>query len=102
MKIAMFNVNGINGRLERLLEWLHETSPDIACLQELKTVNAKFPGAALRRAGYRAVWTGEKARNGVAILAKNGEPVLTRTALPGDPSDQECRYVEAAVEGVLI
>ncbi|WKB51830.1 exodeoxyribonuclease III [Eleftheria terrae] len=102
MKIASFNVNGIKGRLARLLEWLEEAAPDVACLQELKTADAGFPAEALRQAGYHAVWRGQRGYNGVAILARGEPPVLTRRALPGDDSDTEARYVEAAVDGVLV
>ncbi len=102
MKIATFNINGIKGRLPRLLEWLAASRPDVACLQELKTADAGFPVAALAQAGYQAVWSGERAYNGVAILARNAEPVLVRKALPGDASDNQSRYIEAAVNGVLI
>ncbi|WP_047197717.1 exodeoxyribonuclease III [Caldimonas brevitalea] len=102
MKIATYNINGINGRLPRLLEWLHESEPDVVCLQELKTSDATFPAEALREAGYHAAWRGQRAYNGVAILARHAEPVVTRRGLPGDVADPESRYLEAAVEGVLI
>ena len=103
MKIATFNVNGINGRLPRLVEWLEETQPDVACLQELKTSDDKFPAVALEKAGYGAIWHGQKSWNGVAILARGCEPVETRRGLPGnDGSDTHSRYLEAAVNGVLI
>jgi exodeoxyribonuclease III len=102
MKIATFNVNDINKRLANLLAWLRRAQPDVACLQELKTTDAGFPVAAIEKAGYGAVWRGEKSWNGVAILARGCEPVLTRTALPGDPDDKQSRYIEAAVKGVLI
>ena len=103
MKIATFNVNGINGRLPRLLEWLEESEPDVACLQELKTTDDKFPAVALEKAGYGAIWHGQKSWNGVAILARDCEPIETRRGLPGnDGSDSRSRYLEAAVHGVLI
>ena len=102
MKIATFNVNGVNGRLEVLLRWLEQARPDIACLQELKAPDEKFPIAAIRKAGYGAVWHGQKSWNGVAILARGCDPVETRRGLPGDPDDSHSRYVEAAVNGVLI
>ena len=102
MKIATFNVNNINRRLPNLLEWLQASAPDVVCLQELKTTEARFPEAALRDAGYGAVWRGQKAWNGVAILARNATPILTRQDLPGDPADTQSRYIEAAVGGVLI
>lgn len=102
MKIATWNINGVNGRLALLLEWLEAAKPDVVCLQELKAAPARFPAAALSRAGYEAVWAGEKSWNGVAILARGALPIETRRALPGDPRDTEARYVEAAVDGVLI
>jgi exodeoxyribonuclease-3 len=102
VKIATFNVNGINGRLPRLLEWLEEEAPDVACLQELKAPQHKFPAAALEKAGYGAVWHGQERWNGVAILARGSEPVETRRGLPGEPDDDHSRYIEAAVSGVLI
>ena len=103
MKIATFNVNGITKRLPRLLEWLEESQPDVACLQELKTSDDKFPALALEKAGYGAIWHGQKSWNGVAILARGCEPVETRRGLPGnDGSDSHSRYLEAAVNGVLL
>lgn len=102
VKIATFNINNINSRLANLLAWLAMAKPDVVCLQELKATDAAFPAAALRAAGYRAVWQGQPTWNGVAILARDAEPVLTRRQLPGDPSDTQSRYIEAAVEGVLI
>src|SRR5256885_2761228 len=102
MKIATFNINNINKRLPNLLGWLRAARPDVACLQELKSTDADFPIAALARAGYQAVWRGQKSWNGVAILARDTEPVLTRLELPGDPADTQSRYIEAAVRGVLI
>ena len=102
MRIATFNVNGINGRLANLLAWLEEAQPDIACLQELKTPDERFPEAAIEAAGYGAVWHGQKSWNGVAILARGCEPVETHRGLPGDPEDRHSRYLEAAVHGVLV
>jgi exodeoxyribonuclease-3 len=102
VKIATFNINGINRRLPNLMAWLAEAAPDIVCLQELKATDRQFPATALADAGYGAVWRGESSWNGVAILAKGSEPVLTRDALPGDPNDRQARYIEAAVNGVLI
>lgn len=102
MKIATFNINNVNRRLPNLLRWLRAAKPDVVCLQELKAADADFPAEALRKAGYGAVWQGQKTWNGVAILAHKAEPVQTRKTLPGDPSDLEARYVEAAVNGVLI
>jgi len=102
MKVATFNINNINKRLPNLLAWLKEAKPDIACLQELKCTDDEFPAEALRRAGYKAVWKGQKTWNGVAILSRRGEPVLTATVLPGDETDKQARYIEAAIDGVLI
>ena len=102
MKIATFNVNGVNGRLPVLLRWLDQAQPDIACLQELKAPQEKFPEAAIRDAGYGAVWLGQKSWNGVAILARGADPVETRRALPGDTGDGQSRYIEAAVDGLLV
>ncbi len=102
MKIATFNVNNIRKRLPNLIDWLDATKPDVVCLQELKATDAEFPAAAIKKKGYGAVWRGQKSWNGVAILARGAEPVLTRDALPGDAKDGEARYIEAAVNGVLI
>jgi exodeoxyribonuclease III len=101
-RIATYNVNGINGRLANLLGWLQKAVPDIVCLQELKAPDDKFPGAALRTAGYGAVWHGQKSWNGVAILARGAEPAETRRGLPGDPDDTHSRYIEAAVGGLIV
>jgi exodeoxyribonuclease-3 len=102
MKIATFNINNVNRRLPNLLAWLQASAPDVVCLQELKATDAEFPQAALRDAGYGAVWRGQRSWNGVAILARNATPILTRDELPGDPADMQSRYIEAAVSGVLI
>ena len=102
MRIATFNVNGINGRLPVLMRWLTDAQPDVACLQELKASDDKFPETAIRQAGYRAVWHGQKGWNGVAILARGKAPTETRRGLPGDPDVAQSRYIEAAVDGVLI
>jgi exodeoxyribonuclease-3 len=102
MKIATFNINNINKRLPNLLAWLRVAKPHVVCLQELKATDAEFPIAAIEKAGYGALWRGQKSWNGVAILARDAEPVVTRTELPGDLSDKQSRYVEAAVGGVLI
>jgi exodeoxyribonuclease III len=102
MKIATFNVNGINGRLHILLRWLEEAQPDIVCLQELKAPQERFPEAALADAGYGAIWQGQKSWNGVAILARGTEPHETRRGLPGDPDDAHSRYIEAAIDGILV
>src|SRR5687767_6978552 len=87
MKIATFNVNGINGRLSVLLRWLEQSKPDVVCLQELKASQEKFPERAILAAGYSAIWQGQKSWNGVAILARGVEPKETRRGLPGDPDD---------------
>ena len=100
MKIATFNVNGVNGRLPVLLRWLKETAPDVVCLQELKSET--FPQNAVRAAGYEAIWQGQKSWNGVAILARGKALIETRRALPGDEDDTHSRYIEAAVDGLLI
>ena len=102
MRIATYNVNGINGRLPNLLQWLQEAAPDIACLQELKAPDEKFPATALRAIGYGAVWHGQKSWNGVAILARGAEPVETRRGLPGDSDDAQSRYIEAAIGGIIV
>lgn len=102
MRIATFNVNNINSRLPNLLDWLKRTRPDVVALQELKAADTQFPKREIEKAGYRAVWRGEKAWNGVAILVRGFEPVVTRTALPGDAKDTQSRYLEAAVNGVLV
>jgi exodeoxyribonuclease-3 len=102
MKIATFNINNVNRRLPNLLRWLRSAGPDVVCLQELKSTDQEFPVVAFAKAGYGAVWRGQKAWNGVAILARNADPVLVRTTLPGNPSDAEARYIEAAVNGIII
>jgi len=103
MKIATFNINSIRGRLPALLEWLSESQPDVVCLQELRIYPEEFPIEALRSAGYGALWQGQQPRyNGVAILARGADPVEIRRGLPGDPADVHARYLEAAVEGVVV
>ena len=102
MKVATFNVNNINKRLGNLLDWLRKAEPDVVSLQELKAEQGAFPAAALREIGYEAIWHGERSWNGVAILAHNSTPVLTRASLPGNTDDHQARYIEAAVNGVLI
>lgn len=102
MRIATYNVNGVNGRLPRLVEWLQETSPDIVCLQELKTDDSKFPAGALEAAGYGAVWHGQRSHHGVAILGKGETPREIRRGLPGDPEDKQSRYLEAEVKGLVV
>jgi exodeoxyribonuclease-3 len=102
MKIATYNVNGINGRLPVLLRWLAESQPDVVCLQELKAPQEKFPEEAIKEAGYNAIWHGQKSWNGVAILARNLEIKELRKGLPGDPDDEQSRYIEAMVGGIII
>src|ERR1700735_2318035 len=112
VKVATFNINNINKRVDNLLAWLEKAEPDVVSLQELKAEQQAFPVKALRALGYEAVWQGERSWNGVAILARNYVPVLTRTSLPGNPEghdpedrnhqDHQARYIEAAVQGVLI
>ena len=102
MKIATYNINGVNRRLPNLMAWLADAAPDVVCLQELKATDRQFPATALADAGYGAVWRGESSWNGVAILAKGQEPVLTQSELPGDADDKQARYIEAAVNGVLV
>jgi len=102
MKIATYNVNGINGRLPVLLRWLKEANPDVVCLQELKAPQEKFPESALKDLGYSGIWHGQKSWNGVAILGRNQEIKEVRRALPGDPEDIHSRYIEAVVNGIVI
>jgi exodeoxyribonuclease-3 len=102
MKIATFNINNINRRLPNLLQWLKDARPDVVCLQELKCTDRDFPTEAIRQAGYHAIWRGQRAWNGVAILSRGHEPIVTRTALPGDPNDSQARYLEAAIAGLLV
>lgn len=102
MKIASFNINGIKARLPRLLEWLEETQPDVACLQEIKTQDEGFPADEFEKIGYQAIWHGQKGFNGVAILARGEKPVETQRGLAGEPEDEHSRYIEAEVRGVRI
>jgi exodeoxyribonuclease-3 len=102
MKVATFNINGINKRLNNLLAWLDVRRPDVVCLQEIKCRNREFPHHALREAGYHALCHGQGPHHGVAILARGAEPLETRRELPGAPGDREARYLEAAVDGILI
>jgi len=102
MLIATFNVNGITSRLPALLQWLAERQPDVVCLQELKAPQEKFPEAAINEAGYQAIWLGQKSWNGVAILTRGAAPVEVRRGLPGDSADEQSRYIEAAVNGILV
>jgi exodeoxyribonuclease III len=102
MRIATYNVNGINSRLPVLLRWLALTVPDIVCLQELKAPAEKFPEQAVRDAGYGVIWHGQKSYNGVAILAKGRDPVETHRGLAGDPEDLHSRYLEASVDDLIV
>ena len=102
MKIATYNINGVNGHLPVLVRWLSETAPDIVCLQELKAPQEKFPEQAIKELGYHAIWHGQKSWNGVAILAKNLEIKEIRHVLPGDPEDMHSRYIEAVIEGITV
>jgi exodeoxyribonuclease-3 len=102
VKIATFNINGIQRRLPNLLGWLATAAPDVVCVQELKVHQARFPRIGLEEAGYGAAWTAEGAYNGVAILTRGAEPIVTRRALPGASDDTQCRYIEAAAGGLLI
>ena len=103
MKIATFNINSIRGRLPRLLEWLAEAQPDVVCLQELRIYHEEFPLERIREAGYGALWQGQKPRyNGVAVLARGNEPVEIRRGLPGNPDDAQARYLEVAVQGIVV
>jgi exodeoxyribonuclease-3 len=102
VKIATFNINNVNKRLQNLLEWLANAEPDVVCLQELKAADTQFPRTAIADAGYGAIWRGESSWNGVAILARGADPVETRNVLPGDDGDKQARYIEAAVGGIVI
>ncbi|HYJ38337.1 MAG TPA: exodeoxyribonuclease III [Chitinophagaceae bacterium] len=102
MRIATYNVNGVNGRLPVLLRWLTETTPDVVCLQELKAPEEKFPEKAIADAGYHAIWHGQKSWNGVAILSRKEKPKEICRALPGDPEDEHSRYIEAEIQGIRI
>ena len=102
MKVASFNINGIKARLPRLLEWLEETRPSVACLQEIKTQDEGFPTAEFEKIGYHAIWHGQKGFNGVAILADGVQPVETQRGLAGEPEDEHARYLEADVGGVRV
>jgi exodeoxyribonuclease-3 len=101
MKIATFNINNVRRHLPNLVNWLRETSPDVICLQELKATDAEFPAAEIKEAGYEAIWRGQKTWNGVAILSR-WKPIKTLSELPGDPSDTQSRYIEAAVNGIVV
>jgi exodeoxyribonuclease-3 len=102
MRIATYNINGIKARLPRLIEWLTETQPDVACLQEIKTQDEGFPIKDIEEAGYGAIWHGQKGFNGVAILARGATPAEVTRSLAGEPEDEHSRYIEADVNGVRV
>jgi exodeoxyribonuclease-3 len=102
VRIATFNINNVRNRLDNLIDWLAEAEPDVVCLQELKAEDTGFPAEPLEQLGYEATWKGQRTWNGVAILARGVAPIVTRTALPGDRGDTQARYIEAAVNGVLV
>ena len=102
MKIATFNINGIRSRLPGLLEWLAREAPDVVCLQELKAGDSAFPIAEINAAGYGAIWQGQQSWNGVAILQKGGDPIESRRGLPDGKDDTHSRYIEAAIDGIVI
>jgi exodeoxyribonuclease-3 len=102
MRLVTYNVNGITARLANFLRWLKETAPDIVCLQELKAPQDKFPESEIRKLDYGVVWHGQKSWNGVAILARNAEPVEVHRVLPGDPEDEHSRYIEATIRGLTV
>jgi len=102
MLVVTYNVNGIGARLGALLEYLEERKPDVVCLQELKAPQEKFPEAALRDAGYHAIWHGQKSWNGVAILTRDGPAQELQRGLPGDPTDEQSRYIEAVYQGLVV
>ena len=102
LKLATFNVNGIGARLPQLLAWLAKETPDVVALQELKTTDDAFPVAALEDAGYGAIWQGQRSWNGVALLGRGVVPIESRRGLPGDPHDEQSRYIEAAIHGVVV
>ena len=102
MRIATWNINNVNLRLPLLLAWLEATKPDVVALQELKSTTKDFPARELERAGYGVLVVGQRTWNGVALLARDVEPILVRQTLPGDRTDKQARYVEAAVNGVIV
>lgn len=102
LKVATFNVNGVGTRLPHLLQWLERESPDVACLQELKAIDTKFPAGEIQALGYRSAWKGQRSWNGVAVLVKDADPVVIRRELPGDPADDQSRYLEVAALGLIV
>jgi exodeoxyribonuclease III len=101
MKIATWNVNSINARLEHLKKWLAEAEPDVVCLQETKCVDENFPYDAMHEAGYFSAFYGQKSYNGVAILSKH-EPEDVQKNLPDDDGESQKRLIAATVNGVRI
>ena len=102
LRVVSFNVNGVNARLPTLLTYLRERTPDVVCLQELKTPEERFPHVPIREAGYSAIWHGQKSWNGVAVLSRNVAPIERRRGLPGDPEDRHSRYIEATAHGLIV
>ena len=102
MRVATFNINDVNKRLDNLIDWLAETEPDIVCLQELKAAQDEFPDDIFDAMGYSTVWLGQRSWNGVAIQARGFAPVVTQRLLPGDPDKKQSRYIEAAINGVVV
>ncbi|MFJ3486239.1 exodeoxyribonuclease III [Pseudomonas sp. NPDC090202] len=102
LKIGTFNINGIRARLPILLQWLEAEAPDVVCLQELKAADTAFPADDIRNAGYGVIWHGQSSWNGVAILSKGSEPLEIRRGLPGNEKDSHSRYLEAAVQGIIV
>jgi len=98
VRIATWNVNSINARLETVLRWFEAERPDVACLQEIKCIDEKFPAEAFERLGYNVAVHGQKTYNGVALLSRTPMEDVSR-GLPGDPSDEQARYIEAVVSG---
>ena len=93
MKIATWNINGVKARIDNLLVWLKDSQPDIACLQEIKSVDELFPRADIEALGYHVETHGQKGFNGVAILSKLRFDEVNR-GLPGDDDDQQARFIE--------
>src|SRR5688500_14468245 len=102
MKVVTYNVNGVNGRLPRLLDWLKETSPDIVCLQEIKTTDERCPAAAIEAVGYGSIWHGQRSHHGVAILSRNEQPAESLRGLPGDGEDRQARYLQAETKDLTV
>lgn len=101
MKIASWNVNSVNARLPNIVKWLESASPDVLLLQELKSMEEKFPFKELEEAGYNCAVNGQKSWNGVAILSKHPIEDVTKE-LDGEPEDEQARYIEATINGVRV